>query len=227
VSDYVSVEMNGDGAGGTLRICHGSASESGRAGIVVYGDPNLGATVNQGKIYGPPMVEMGELSDGTYGLAAVNPAGQMVKLAQLVFGPDAKADSSSGTRTGMTAFNLGDLTGADVGPSVTVNIGDTGKALVFFTANTYMTVNDNGGAAFANVSITGATTKEVGVAGIQFQPNVGQTLFVSSNIGRHALVTGLNPGVHTFTMKYAAWTLTGLVNQTATFQSRDIAVFPY
>jgi hypothetical protein len=229
---HVSVEISGDGAGGAARIISGFLSESGRAGIVIYGDPSdPAATTNAGAKYGPAMVEMGELSDGSYGLAAVNPAGQLVKLSTLAFGPAAESDASAGTRAGSAGFTWGDLTGSGAGPTVTVQIGDSGKALVIYSAFADMGhVPDDGGAAWVNFEISGATSRAATLnpyGGFRVQPNVGATVLGSQTISRQALVTGLNPGQHTFTMKYSVSSVTGLVSESALFSARDIAVFPY
>ena len=110
--------------------------------------------------------------------------------------------------TTSTAFT--DL--ANVGPAVTVDIGVSGKALVFISCGMY-----NGSDKFAGYSLSGANT-------VSADTNVDNA--ARSNVtnvivaGNFAIHTGLAPGSTTFTMKYR--TSAG----TANFFNRRIVVIP-
>lgn len=175
-------------------------------------------------------IRLGRLADASFGLEVVDPVAGRVKLSTLAFGPTATADPDDGTRTGSIAFDWGDLTGSSGGPSATVTVGSSGKALVFISAYAQMSaVDDDGRAAYIGFEISGATSRAPDAnppAGMDFTPTVGDVVSVAGTIGRHALVSGLTPGSHTFTMKYASWGVSA-GSGTATFLTRDIAVFPY
>lgn len=138
----------------------------------------------------------------------------------------AGSDSSAGTRS---SDAWGDLSGTSVGPSVTVTISASGKALAWWAAGygatgTWESLSTGG----ISVAVSGATT--VSPSGdwalghfMEFpvSPNPGAALVSAShqNCLMH-LFEGLNPGQHTFTMKYRNRRNSGDV----IFESRRIAV---
>jgi hypothetical protein len=136
------------------------------------------------------------------------------------------------------AFNVGqgtltvpqpvytDLTGTAVGPSVTATISSSGKALVMFGCETaWGAPVAEGLGAYASVAVSGATTIAASASwgvGHDVNPvNEAETF----TAGKFHLFTGLNPGEHTFTMKYRVYTVSGTGTPTVTFREREIAVF--
>ncbi|MEV6798549.1 hypothetical protein AB0M91_09395 [Micromonospora rifamycinica] len=193
-----------------------------------------GITIRDGAVRvldsgGAPVAQLGRLPDGGYGLAAIAPSGQLVTLSSLAFGPVAASDPASGTRTS-SAF--GDLTGAAVGPSVTVTIGSTGRALAFWSAGwgitgTWEALSTGG----ISVELSGANTipassdyslghyLEHPVA-----PATGNSLVSASfQAGMMHFFKNLTAGPTTFTLKYRNRRNAGNV----LFDTREIAVFPF
>lgn len=139
----------------------------------------------------------------------------------------AASDPDQGTRSS-TAF--GNLSGAAVGPSVTVNISGSGKALLWWSCAYGATGNwepiSTGG---TSVAVSGATTRAASAdyslghyMEFPASPALGTALTSTSiqNTLMH-LFEGLNPGQNTFTMQYR--NRTGSTN--CQFETREIAVF--
>jgi hypothetical protein len=149
----------------------------------------------------------------------------------------AAEDPFAGTRNS-TAW--GDLTGVGVGPSVTLKVGSSGRALCFWSCELGQTLSTSSGGVLVwetkntphvGVAVSGASTIAANDlnalnVNIEFpavgQPNAAQALFWLQGSMMH-LFTGLTPGITTFTMKYrhdgqspASW---------AAFGAREIAVF--
>lgn len=97
---------------------------------------------------------------------------------------------------------------ATVGPSVSILTGT--KALVNLSC--YMD-NSGGNFSFYNFAVSGATTIAAASIGPITKFNTG-----AEQLAGMVIVTGLNPGVNTFTTKYAVSAGTG------TFSSRNISV---
>lgn len=142
----------------------------------------------------------------------------------------AVADPGGGIRT---SSSFGDLTGAAVGPAVTVTISPVGRAALVFWAAGYGYTDDGSwegrSTSGISVAVSGATT--IAPSGdyslghdVQFpaDPAPGGALtFASYQNSLMHLFTGLNPGETTFTMKYR-----NLTNSTdCVFETREIAVF--
>lgn len=123
----------------------------------------------------------------------------------------------AGQGTG-TSSAFGDLTGTDIGPAVTGNIGATGKAFVIVGATI-----SSGGAAYSGglmgFEVSGATSRAPSVVD-SLEDGMSAESFSFSN-SRGILVTGLNTGEHTFTAKYRS-----AVNGVSfTAENRNIIVF--
>jgi hypothetical protein len=149
-----------------------------------------------------------------------------VKLSTLAFGKTAESDNGLGTRN-TAAYE--DLTGADAGPAVTVDIGPTGTALVWFGARINIQ-DDEGGSV--GVAISGATTEAAPAGGDFFSAPVayldatdnGAGAFsIGASVGTAVLFSGLNEGSTTFTLKYQS----ALAGATVSFDNRYIVVVPY
>lgn len=165
----------------------------------------------------------GELTDGDYGLAVVNPAGELVKLGDFVFGPQVHEVTTQQSRSSTT---FGDL--ATVGPTVTVNVGQTGRVLVLYACQIGWIDNNTDGAVGgeAGIEVTGATSRPVGDdQRLRAFTQSGGTTYNSANfqLANMKFFTGLNPGLHTFRMKYRSLT----AGKNCDFDNRSIAVFPY
>lgn len=117
------------------------------------------------------------------------------------------ATSQSTTTTSWT-----DL--ATVGPQVTVNIGQSGKALVSVYGAIVASVS--GSRSQMSFAVSGATT----VAANDSMSLTNRQTF-DARIGATFLVTGLNPGANTFTAKYQSQS-----GNTASFVDRRITVLP-
>lgn len=140
----------------------------------------------------------------------------------------AASDLSVGTRSGSVAntYVWGDLTGSSVGPSVTVTVGNSGKALVLFSAEIgHGAPVSQGIGAWTSVDVSGATA--IGPDkdwALGFNENPVNEAGIWS-AGQQKLYTGLNPGTHTFTLKYAVFPVASSVSVTCDFAEREIAVF--
>jgi hypothetical protein len=114
--------------------------------------------------------------------------------------------------TASTAYT--DLTTA--GPAVTVTIGASGRALVLLSADASNSiVGDVAAMAFA---VSGATTRAAQDEGLWIR---SATSANGHEVGTFVWLTGLTPGVNTFTAKYKAG-----IGGTATFNTRSIVVIP-
>lgn len=117
-------------------------------------------------------------------------------------------DPAVGTRIAST---YGDLTGADIGPFVTVTVGSSGRALAFWACDEgYTGAYQHAATANCSVEVSGATTRAASdsyaLSMALGNPASGNTGFALSSLSLQAaamhLFVGLNPGSTTFTMKY-------------------------
>lgn len=217
----VSVEISGDSGDGAVRIVGGENALVPRAGIRVH-DANQPMVSHEEHVFGPTKVEMGELSDGTYGLALINPAGKLVKLEDFIFGPQKAVKSTVGTTASASYTNLSD----GVGPVASnVVIGPLGRAIVTLTA--YME-SPNGGMALMGVEIK-RSDGSFAIAPDDFDSlslGGGSTTTGTRVNGRASVevfVEGLFPATYNFTAKYRTETPSG----SALFANRVITVQPY
>ena len=141
-------------------------------------------------------VEMGRLSDSTYGFAAVNPSGTLVKLNNFLFGP--ATGYVSADYVGLsTSYVYG--SGSAVGPFVSgIEIGPLGKAIVYLSA-TLMVQNDG---ASMSVEVDGPSYRppsfEYDLA-LDNRPSTDLLLMSGSRI---IVFEGLLPGTYTFRAMY-------------------------
>ncbi len=117
-----------------------------------------------------------------------------------------------------TSSSFGDLTGAPVGPSVSVNIGVKGMAYVAIAADSAQnTAGDYCAITFAvsgNTTIAAATGQHESF----FQAPSGGG---NQRLSYSTVLTGLTSGVNTFTLKYRI-----AVGGTGTYVAREISVVP-
>ncbi|MBM0259761.1 hypothetical protein [Micromonospora sp. 4G55] len=219
----VSVEISGDGGDGSVRITGGENALVPRAGMRVH-DPNgAGSVAHEGHVYGPTKVEIGELSDGDYGIAVVNEAGKLVKLEDFIFGPQKAKKTTVGQTSSTSYTNLSD----GVGPAISsVKIGELGRAIVTLTA--YMEPPP-GGMALMGVEVK-RTDGSFAIAPDDFDSlSIGggdatQLIAVNGRSSVTVFIEGLFPGTYNFTAKYRVEVWNG---QSAVFANRVITVQPY
>lgn len=179
----------------------------GRHGIQVYDDD------------GSIVARMGELASGSPGVEVVNDFNQTVRVSSLAFGTQASTVTATQNRIG-TAF--GDM--ITVGPSVTVQVGNTGRMIVMVGAWCNNTADAISAAASFDVAGPGGY-----FSGSNFFRSVrvdaGSVSGDLTAIGatKVFLVDGLNPGSNTITMKYSSNSSTDL----AQFSDRHLVAFPF
>lgn len=106
---------------------------------------------------------------------------------------------------------------ATAGPVATVTVGASGKAVVFLSADVYSSVSGN--YIFAGVAVSGATTRAANYADAIYVKSTAAGMEQSGSV--MLVLTGLTPGVNTFTMKYRT------DNNSATYLNRRILVVPW
>lgn len=118
--------------------------------------------------------------------------------------------------TGQSTTSAGTVNLATVGPSVTVDVGANGMALLLMQCTYSNSVIAEGGGLFFSVS--GATTMTDISLPISSRAQRAATVHHYSGF---MLVTGLTPGSNTFLMRYGANT-----GGTSTYSNRRIIVIP-
>ena len=141
----------------------------------------------------------------------------------------AASDPFEGTRN---STSYGDLTGVGVGPEVTVTVGPSGRALVFWSCDVLREdVFQTHSSGDVSVALSGANTIAASPA-YSLGFNLSQPPSAFDGYGLHAwagqwslfhLFTDLDPGETTFTMKYQVPYSTPVV--ATRFSAREIAVF--
>lgn len=192
-------------------------------------------TVKQGKIViqnelGIDMIRMGLLSDGEYDVEAFDPStGAVVRLSQLAFGATAGVVTTRESTTNSSYNNL-----ATVGPTVTSDIGTSGRCIVmlsmFLEAQAPAGSSVDTGAAYMTFDVSGPTSSTGGdgrAATIFFKydktgPVEDTTYDIQMGATRVAMLTGLAAGSYTFTAKYKS-----INSHTVFFSDRVLAVVPY
>ena len=175
------------------------------------------------------VVRAGELESGGYGLEAVNTADELVSITTLAFGTTTSVVATRESTTSGSYTNL-----ATLGPSLTVEIGSSGRCIVIVSCYIELTVPSGSAvqtsAAFMSYSVDGPTpyaALDARAAGLLFKydivPGPEDTSY-SSYMGasRVSMLTGLTPGTYTFNAKYNS------VNGHAVyFSDRVLVVLPY
>ncbi len=190
--------------------------------LIVVGtapDSRVGILVNDNT--GDPQVRIGQLASGGYGLEAVDASGDLVQLSTLAFGlASSFLQIFPAEATSSTSFT--DL--ATVGPSVTVEIGNSGRALVILSALITTSASRGGVMGFAVSGATAIAPDQNHSLAFNAQ-DTNPTSNVGGNYQGSAVfeVTNLNPGSNTFTCKY----MTMFSGGVAFGPYRAIAVLPY
>jgi hypothetical protein len=147
------------------------------------------------------------------------------------------AQDPAGGKRNSTSW--GDLTGAEVGPSVEIRVGSSGRVLAFWSCEFGQTTATAGGALqsqrkntpHVGVALTGANTADPNEwealnAHLDFATTTGDDAAVLQfwlQAGTMHLYTGLTPGLTTFTMKYRHDGLTPGAD--SNFSARELALF--
>ena len=177
----------------------------GRHGMQVYTDA------------GVRTARVGELAAGGHGIEVIDEAnGNLVKISTLAFGTKGAtvtAAQNIGSNTGGAFVDL-----ATVGPTASnVVIGNSGRCVVLITCGINALSSGGYNAGFA---ISGATTVAADVArSVALTGNIN--FLPSETIGGGWIVTGLNSGTHTITVKYAS------TGSSALFFNRTLVVIPF
>lgn len=169
---------------------------------------------------GSARVIIGE-HEGDFDVKVFDDAGTEVKLSTLAFGLGANSDNNA-ART--TSGSFGDPTTGIAGPSVVVEVGPSGRLLVFFGCEYTVTSNDDSGSmCFA---ISGATTVAADDSfRITFVQSQADAWTVVTALARATVVTGLNEGSHTVKCVYRNDSGGGA--NTGSFDRRFIAAQPF
>lgn len=181
-------------------------------------------------------IKMGKLDDGSYDITAYDqmPSTDTVNLAQLAFGQHAVFDTTTCTSP-INSVSYADPNSGTFGPQIVgVRIGSSGRCKVTISAHfdyqVLTTVPQNDGQLLMSVAITGATTVNPSDdTALQEYTAVSPTtvqLHRTISFSRVHLYTGLNTGLHTFTMKYAAAVTVGST-LTHGFSDRALFVEPF
>lgn len=208
--------------------------EVGAGGNIKLTDGSLDVFNNAGQ----KRVEAGLLSNGDYGLAAVDTAtGNLVDLATLAFG--IRADVVSGSAS-TTAGSMSDIAGS-YGPEVFVTVGETGRCLVTVSAQIAskaqrnFSISTGSGAMGFEMVHVGTAVQWVGPSLSRaayhevYYDTEGQVMnvprigFVAAST-RVNLIEGIPSGLYRVTCKYIDF---GDNPEGATFSNRTLIVQPF
>lgn len=174
------------------------------------------------------MVEVGKLSDDTYGIALVNSAGEFTKLHDFIFGP----------RTG---FNVDTISTDPTwiytgGPAVDVIVGETGRLMItvgcqmeYSSSNVPAGSSSQGGGRMsfaltgANSLLPDAFRALVNTDTLSLGGTAAHTVTATRRASYTHFLEGLDPGPTTVTAAYSA-TYSG---KTTSFRDRTLIVQPY
>jgi len=132
--------------------------------------------------------QFGLLSDGTYGLGVLDTSGTLVNMNNFVFGIRTQYINTSQNTSSITPADL-----ATAGPSVTVNVGNSGSVILWMSAFIATTVNNQTGQIFLFVD------------GTQVDYQLGNSASgtpTGVSTASNRIITGLSAGNHTFALKY-------------------------
>lgn len=156
---------------------------------------------------GVTRVQFGLLDDGTYGVGVLDDTGILVSLNALVFGVEAEEVAATEATSSTSYVDL-----STVGPSVDVTVGPSGRVLIDQSA--FIGLSTGAMTAYAGTHIDGVLGP--GVLGLSTQTADP----IATTVSGRRLVTGLTPGVHTFTMKYK------VTSDSANYSNRVLTVQP-
>ena len=213
----------------------GGLTVSGGGDITVLGGGDI--TIQEGSLdilnnLGVTQVEAGLLSDGTYGLAAVNALGQLVPLSRLAFGVKSAQINNSESTT--NTVNFVDL--PTYGPFVTdVEVGPLGKLIIILSCAINIggssTVWGAGGYMGFDMEnqATGSVfwTSSQSVSCHYWALGLPALYQGSVSISRCFLMENIPAGVYRLITKYLSFGVSSPGTTHAEFFRRNITVLPY
>lgn len=194
-------------------------------------DPAAGYGLTVFDSTGAVMTRMGQTVDNTYpyGLEAVNSTGELVSLSTLSFGLRAAFNLTQISTTSGTYVDLG-------GPEVTVDIGSSGRCLIFVSAkitasvlNAFAIRTTAGFMSCFIYNLSGTLIASTQPLETSFRYDTAHsggseyTLDSETSNTRMDVMTGLAPGRYVFKAMYSCITSADAVE----FDERHIAVLPY
>jgi hypothetical protein len=184
---------------GKVAVKLGRVSSTGRYGVEVYDSS------------GNTKARFGKLADGTFGVEVSTGGATLVHLERIAFGSGFDEVSNQQKTSSTSATVL-----ATTGPTVTVTVGNSGRAVV--SAGAYIQSDETNQTAFADLFVDGTGYRTIG----QVANNAGAGA-IGANCFSQFEVSGLSSGPHTFTLKYGQ----SLAGATAEFAARSLLVQPY
>jgi hypothetical protein len=216
----------------------GGFTVSGGGDITVLDGGNI--TIQEGSLdvldnLGVTQVEMGLLSDGTYGLAAVNALGQLVPLSRLAFGVKSETVAASEATTNTSNFT--DL--ATYGPHIpNVEVGSLGRMLVIVSCKINIggsgTIWGSGG--YMSFDVINQATGVIQESASQpngagtWIINISSTYQSEYTVSRTVLLgtnTPIPAGIYTVVAKYLSFGVSSPGTNHAEFGRRNLTVLPY
>lgn len=216
----------------------GGLTVSGGGDITVTGGGDI--TIQEGSLEvlnssGVTQIEAGLLSDGTYGLAAVDALGVLVPLSRLAFGVKSATISASEATTNTSNFT--DL--ATYGPQVTdVEVGALGRMIVIVSCKINIggsgTIWGSGG--YMSFDIINQATGVVTSSASQSQgagtwiiniPSTYQSEYVVTKVILMGETNPLPAGIYTVVARYLSMGVSSPGTAHSEFGRRNITVLPY
>jgi hypothetical protein len=143
------------------------------------------------------VLRAGILPDGNVGLASYDPVSgaEISRVGQPWVSAFIATAETTTARTQNTWLDL-----STSGPSITVEVTDSGKVLLFFGADCIP--GTNGTTSQLSFLIDGAAQSAAEESARRLFVSNAASVFNSVSLSRHFLVTGLTPGDHTFALRY-------------------------
>ncbi|MFV2094815.1 hypothetical protein ACFHW1_04900 [Micromonospora sp. LOL_014] len=196
------------------------AATIGAGGIAIRGG-SLRTLDDLGRL----VAQVGELPDGTHGVAAVDPAtDELVSLATLAFGVRADREGGATSVTSTSYAPPGDA----AGPEVTVQVGTSTRMLVFVSAR--ISITDDGGfptaTGYMGFQVDGpggysATPGDAAAATWTGAESTGAVSTVATLLGPGGPLELPEAGAYTLSARYR------VNGGEASVQSRTLIALPY
>lgn len=216
----------------------GGLTVSGGGDITVTGGGDI--TIQEGSMQvldnvGDVQIETGLLSDGTYGLAAVNALGQLVPLSRLAFGVKSATVANSEATTNTSNFT--DL--ATYGPYISdIEVGALGRMLVIISCKINIGGSGTiwGAGGYMSFDVINQTTGVVASSASQPQgagtwiiniPATYQSEYVVTKVVLVGETTPLAAGIYTVVARYLSMGVSSPGVNHSEFGRRNLTVLPY
>jgi hypothetical protein len=177
------------------------AAHIGAGGVTI-----TGGAVKIRNAAGDLVVQIGLLPDGTYGVAAIDPAtGHLVSLSTLAFGMRAVVNNEV---LSITATDWADPDVGDPGPTITdLPVGTSGRCAVWLSATLRPGIpEEQVGSVEMSFAVSGASSRQAGTTGIlglgRGSSGTGNFDTTDGDLGNACLLEGLSPGLHTLHAQY-------------------------